>query len=77
MLWVLHSTANAQITLRTNLAPEPVDTLPPAAVDGNLHACYTMHANAAGVEELEPESDFEPLEPPLPEPPEEARLSVR
>ena len=38
---------------RVNLAQLPLEWLPPLAVDGNLHTCYTMHANKHGLPEPE------------------------
>jgi len=54
MLWVAHSVAHGELALTTNMSKLPMHLLPPQGVaDGNLHAAYTMHANAKGI--MEPE----------------------
>ena len=39
LLWVCSSTAHAACLMRVNLARQPLELLPPLAVDGNLHTC--------------------------------------
>lgn len=53
MLWVVHSTANSSISLDTNLKNLPLHLLPPLSKEGNLHTCFVMQSNAAGVTEPE------------------------
>jgi hypothetical protein len=54
MLWVCHSLAEGHLSLNHNMSRMPMHLLPPLSeADGNLHAAYTMHANAIGVAEPE------------------------
>ncbi|EOD37225.1 hypothetical protein EMIHUDRAFT_225639 [Emiliania huxleyi CCMP1516] len=53
-VWVAHSLAAGRIELQTGLPVPPLELLPPVCeVDGNLHAAWTMHANALGQVEVE------------------------